>query len=54
MGATLDESYNDEDDEIFTIEGITAVIEKPLYETLSNIEIAFNEEKGIVVNFDTK
>lgn len=50
LGVTLDESYNDDEDLNFDVNGITVVIDKVLYSTLNDIEIVFDAEKGIVVS----
>jgi Fe-S cluster assembly iron-binding protein IscA len=49
LGVGLDEERNEEEDLLFTIDGLPVVIGKSLYAAIPEIEIAFDEERGIVV-----
>jgi Fe-S cluster assembly iron-binding protein IscA len=50
LGVGLDEERNEEEDLLFTIDGLPVVIGKSLYAVIPELEIAFDEERGIVVS----
>ncbi|MDR3158588.1 MAG: hypothetical protein LBU11_06185 [Zoogloeaceae bacterium] len=49
LGVSLDEDRHEEEDLLFTIDGLPVVIEKSLHAAIPEVEIAFDEERGIVV-----
>ena len=50
LGVSLDEERNEEEDLLFPIDGLPVVIGKSLYAAIPGLEIAFDEERGIVVS----
>jgi Fe-S cluster assembly iron-binding protein IscA len=50
LGVTFDEERDEANDLLFTIDGLPVVIEKDLHESLPDVFIAFDREKGIVVS----
>ncbi|MDR3299217.1 MAG: hypothetical protein LBU43_04260 [Candidatus Accumulibacter sp.] len=50
LGVTLDEDRDEENDLLLTFDGLPVVIEKSLHAALPDIQIAFDEEEGIVVS----
>ena len=50
LGATLDDAYNDVDDVVYSVDGITVVVDKVLHASLEKVEIGFDEEKCICVS----
>jgi Fe-S cluster assembly iron-binding protein IscA len=50
LGVGLDDERSEEEDLLFTVDGLPVVIGKSLYATIPEIEIAFDEERGIVVS----
>ena len=47
---TLDEEKDEDNDLSFSVDGLPIVIEKNLYESLKDVTIAFDPEKGITVS----
>lgn len=51
---TLDESFDENEDYTFDVEGINVAISKSMYDNLTNLQIGFNEDSGIVIYYDSK
>ena len=50
LGVTLDEEKDEDNDLSFSVDGLPIVIEKTLLESLKDVAIAFDSEKGITVS----
>jgi Fe-S cluster assembly iron-binding protein IscA len=50
LGVSLDDERNEEEDLLFTVDGLPVVIDKSLYAAIPEVEIAFDEDSGIVVS----
>jgi len=50
LGVSLDDEKNEAEDLVFSLDGLPVVIDKSLHAALPEIEIAFDAERGIVVN----
>jgi Fe-S cluster assembly iron-binding protein IscA len=50
LGVALDDERDEKEDLLFTVDGLPVVIGKSLYAAIPEIEIAFDEERGIVVS----
>jgi Fe-S cluster assembly iron-binding protein IscA len=50
LGVSLDEGCDEENDFVFTLDGLPIVIEKSLHAASQDIRIAFDEDDGIVVS----
>ena len=48
---TLDESINEAEDVLYTIDDVPTVIDKRLLEELGEVFIGFDPENGITVSF---
>jgi len=49
LGVGLDDERNEEEDLLFTVDGLPVVIQKSLYAAIQELEIGFDEDRGIVV-----
>ncbi|MDR1163217.1 MAG: hypothetical protein LBM17_05195 [Candidatus Accumulibacter sp.] len=49
LGVSLDEERNEEEDLLFSIDGLPVVIEKSLYAAIADVVIVFDTDRGIVV-----
>ena len=50
LGVTLDEEKDEANDLSFSVDGLPVVVEKELYESLKDVCIAFDPDKGITVS----
>ena len=50
LGVTLDEDKDEENDLAFSIDGLPVVIDKALHDSLTEVLVAYDPEKGIVVS----
>ncbi|MDR1935594.1 MAG: hypothetical protein LBS49_08455 [Candidatus Accumulibacter sp.] len=50
LGVSLDDEHHEDEDLLFTIDGLPVVMEKSLHAAIPEIEIAFDEDIGIVVS----
>jgi len=53
LGVTLDEDKDEDNDLTFTFDGLSVVIDKDLHESLGDLLIGFDPDKGITVSVKT-